>query len=60
MEVLMPSFLRLDLIIWAILILFFIGFTLYINHKPSHSINEIKASTIEIKKKLGIKIYRLR
>ena len=56
----MPSFLKLDLIIWGILILFFIGFTLYINHKPSHNINEIKASTIEIKKKLGIKIYRLR
>lgn len=60
MKILIPSFLKLDLIIWGILILFFIGFTIYINHKSSNYINEIKAVTIELKKKLGIKIYRLR
>ncbi|MFZ2331287.1 MAG: hypothetical protein WAW45_06825 [Atribacterota bacterium] len=60
MKILIPSFLKLDLIIWGVLILFFIGFTIYINHKSSNYINEIKAVTIELKKKLGIKIYRLR
>lgn len=60
MKILIPSFLKLDLIIWGVLILFFIGFTIYINHKSSNYINEIKAVTIELKKKLGIRIYRLR
>ncbi len=60
MSIELPSFLILDLIIWAILILFFIGFTIYINCKPADFINKIKAKTIENKKMLGIKIYRLR
>jgi hypothetical protein len=60
MNIELPSFLILDLIVWAILILFFIGFTIYINRKPADFINKIKAKTIENKKRLGIKIYRLR
>jgi hypothetical protein len=55
-----PAFLKLDLIIWGILIILFIGFTIYIYYKPANYINKIKAQTIENKKRLGIKIYRLR
>jgi len=55
-----PAFLKLDLIIWGILIIFFIGFTIYIHNKPANYINKIKAQAIENKKRLGIKIYRLR
>lgn len=60
MNIELPAFLVLDLIVWAILILFFIGFTIYINHKPADFINKVKAKTVENKKILGIKIYRLR
>ena len=60
MNTLVPSFLILDLIIWAILILFFAAFTIYIYKKPSDYINKTKAITIENKKRLGIKIFRLR
>ncbi len=55
-----PAFLKLDLIIWGILIILFIGFTIYIYYKPAKYINKIKAQAIENKKHLGIKIYRLR
>jgi hypothetical protein len=55
-----PVFLKLDLIIWGILIILFIGFTIYIYSKPADYINKIKAQAIENKKRLGIKIYRLR
>jgi hypothetical protein len=55
-----PAFLKLDLIIWGILIILFIGFTIYIYQKPANYINKIKAQSIENKKRLGIKIYRLR
>lgn len=60
MNISLPSFLRLDLIIWGILILFFVGFTIYIYRQPADSINKTKALTIENKKRLGIKIFRLR
>lgn len=60
MNIFLPSFLRLDLIIWGILILFFVGFTIYIDRQPGDSINKTKALTIENKKRLGIKIFRLR
>ncbi len=55
-----PAFLKLDLIIWGILIILFIGFTIYIYYQPANFINKIKAQAIENKKRLGIKIYRLR
>lgn len=55
-----PAFLKLDLIIWGILIILFIGFTIYIYYQPANFINQIKAKAIENKKRLGIKIYRLR
>ena len=60
MNILLPSFLILDLIIWAILILFFVVFTINIHKKPSDYINKSKAITIENKKELGIRIFRLR
>jgi hypothetical protein len=55
-----PAFLKLDLIIWGLLMILFIGFTIYIYSKPANYINKIKAQAIENKKRLGIKIYRLR
>ncbi len=55
-----PAFLKLDLIIWGVLILFFIGFAIYIYKKPTDFIHQVKAQTIENKKRLEIKIYRLR
>ncbi|MBN2396375.1 MAG: hypothetical protein JXC36_07940 [Candidatus Atribacteria bacterium] len=55
-----PVFLQLDLTIWGILILLFVGFTIYISNKPANFIEKSKAQAIENKKRLGIKIYRLR
>lgn len=55
-----PAFLKLDLVIWGILILFFVGFAVYIYKKPANFIRKMKAQAIENKKRLGIKIYRLR
>lgn len=56
---LFPAFLKLDLIIWAILIVIFIVFTWYINKLPSDAIVKSKAKAIENKKRLGIKIYKI-
>ena len=60
MNILIPSFLIFDLVVWAILIIFFVGFAVYIYKKPSDYINKTKAITIENKKGLGIKIFRLK
>jgi|LSQX01.3.fsa_nt_gb hypothetical protein len=56
---LFPEFLKLDFIVWAILIVIFVLFTWYINSLPYDAINEVKAQAIENKKRLGIKIYKM-
>lgn len=56
---LFPEFIKLDLIIWAILIIIFALFTVYINKLPWDYINKSNAQAIENKKRLGIKIYKI-
>ena len=56
---LFPAFLKLDLIIWAILVVVFALFTWYINKLPADAIVKSKAQAIENKKRLGIKIYKI-
>ncbi|MDD4363353.1 MAG: hypothetical protein PHD33_03970 [Atribacterota bacterium] len=56
---LFPAFLKLDLVIWAILIIVFALFTLYINKLPADAIKKSNAQAIENKKRLGIKIYKI-
>jgi len=56
---LFPEFLKLDLIIWVLLIIVFAMFTLYIHKLPGNEIMKCKAKAIENKKRLGIKIYRI-
>jgi len=56
---LFPEFLKLDLIIWSILIIVFIFFTRYIQKLPGDAIMKCKAKAIENKKRLGIKIYKI-
>lgn len=55
-----PFFLKLDLLIWGILILVFIFFSLYIYRLPIDAIKKCKAKSIENKKRLGIKIYKMK
>jgi hypothetical protein len=55
-----PFFLKLDLLIWGILILVFIFFSFYIYRLPIDAIKKCKAQSIENKKRLGIKIYRMK
>jgi uncharacterized membrane protein YukC len=54
---LFPTFLKLDLIIWAVLIIIFVLFTRYISKLPAEAILKSNAKAIENKKRLGIKIY---
>jgi len=56
---LFPAFLKLDLIIWGILIVVFYLCTVYINKLPVDTIVKCKAKAIENKKRLGIKIYKI-
>ena len=56
---LFPAFLKLDLVIWAILIVIFALFTRYISKLPSDAIVKSNAQAIENKKRLGIKIYKI-
>jgi len=56
---LFPAFLKLDLIIWGILIAVFVLSTWYINRLPVDAIVKSKAQAIENKKRLGIKIYKI-
>ena len=56
---LFPEFLKLDLIIWGLLIIVFAMFTRYIHKLPGNAILNCKAKAIENKKRLGIKIYKL-
>ena len=56
---LFPAFLKLDLIIWAILIIVFAVFTWYIHKLPIDHIIKCNAQAIENKKRLGIKIYKI-
>lgn len=56
---LFPSFLKLELVIWAVLIFVFGIFTWYISRLPDDYIMKSNAQTIENKKRLGIKIYRI-
>lgn len=56
---LFPEFLKLDLIIWTILIIIFAIFTWYIHNLPYDAIDKTKAQAIENKKRLGIKIYKM-
>jgi uncharacterized membrane protein YukC len=56
---LFPEFLKLDLIIWAVLIVVFVLFAWYINKLPVDAIVKSNAQAIENKKKLGIKIYKI-
>lgn len=56
---LFPEFLKLDLIIWAILVIIFVLFTWYIHSLPYDAIDKVKAQAIENKKRLGIKIYKI-
>lgn len=54
-----PSFLKLDLTIWGIFIVMFAIFAIYIYKLPDEKIEDYKAKTIEKKKELGIKIYKM-
>jgi len=54
-----PGFLKLDLIIWGILIIVFIFFAQYIHKLPGDAIVKCRAKAIENKKRLGIKIYKI-
>jgi len=56
---LFPEFLKLDLIIWGMLIIVFAIFTRYIHKLPVDEIFKCKAKTIENKERLGIKIYKM-
>jgi len=56
---LFPEFLKLDLIIWGILIIVFAMFARYIHKLPEDVISKCKAKAIENKKRLGIKIYKM-
>ncbi|GEM_PF-1255709 len=56
---LFPEFLKLDLIIWGVLIIVFILFARYIHKLPGEAILKYKAKAIENKKRLGIKIYKI-
>ncbi len=56
---LFPSFLKLDLIVWGVLIIIFILFTNYIHKLPANAIDDCQAKAIENKKRLGIKIYKI-
>jgi len=56
---LFPGFLKLDLIIWGLLIIVFVLFTRYIHKLPGDAILKCKAMAIENKKRLGIKIYKI-
>ena len=56
---LFPEFLKLDLIIWGLLIIVFVLFTRYIHKLPGDVILKCKAKAIENKKRLGIKIYKI-
>jgi len=56
---LFPEFLKLDLIIWGLLIIVFAMFARYIYKLPEDAISKCKAKAIEKKKKLGIKIYKI-
>lgn len=48
-----PFFLKLDLLIWGILILVFIFFSFYIYRLPIDAIKKGKAQSIENKNALG-------
>ena len=54
-----PGFLKLDLIIWGLLIIIFILFARHIHKLPGDAISKCKAKAIENKKRLGIKIYKI-
>jgi len=54
-----PGFLKLDLIIWGLLIIVFAMFARYIHKLPGDAIKNCKAKAIENKKRLGIKIYKI-
>ena len=54
-----PGFLKLDLIIWGLLIIVFVLFTRYIHKLPGDVISKCNAKAIENKKRLGIKIYKI-
>jgi len=54
-----PGFLKLDLIIWGLLIIIFVLFARYIHKLPGDAISKCKAKAIENKKRLGIKIYKI-
>jgi len=56
---LFPEFLKLDLIIWGLLIIVFVLFARYIHKLPGDAISKCKAKAIENKKRLGIKIYKI-
>lgn len=54
-----PSFLKLVLLIWSIIIMIFIAFTIYTYNQPDEYIENVGAEAIKNKKKMGIKIYRM-
>jgi len=56
---LFPEFLKLDLIIWGLLIIVFAMFARYIHKLPEDAISKCKAKAIENKKRLRIKIYKI-
>jgi len=56
---LFPEFLKLDLIIWGLLIIVFVLFARYIHKLPGDAIMKCKAKAIENKKRLGIKICNI-
>lgn len=53
-----PDFLYLSLGFWLLLLIFFIGFSIYLVRLPDDKILEYKAQAIENKRRLKIKIYK--
>lgn len=54
-----PAFLYLCLFMWLFLLAAVVFFALYMHRVPARRIDQYKVSTIENKKKLGIRIYKL-
>ena len=56
---LFPEFLKLDLIVWSLMIVVFLIFARHIFKLPGDTILKYKAKAIENKERLGIKIYKI-
>ncbi|MDJ0766470.1 MAG: hypothetical protein QNJ97_26075 [Myxococcota bacterium] len=56
--IVIPAFLFLSIGFWLVLLIFFVGFSIYLSRLPDDKILDYKAQAIETKRRLGIKIYK--